>query len=104
MTYDVGNPCPGLGQTQKCSVIMKDNLFLHQILYLRVIFLYFLSRGPKPDFNSPFFLFGIPVVAVLFAIVKYYTSFKEITWKDFVNLYLYRGVVSFYTYLYRRVT
>ena len=77
---------------------MKDNLFLHQILYLRVIFLYFLSRGPKPDFNSPFFLFGIPVVAVLLAIVKYYTSFKEITWKDFVNLYLYRGVVSFYTY------
>jgi hypothetical protein len=39
-----------------------------------------------------------PVVAVLLAIVKYYTSFKEITWKDFVNLYLYRGVVSFYTY------
>lgn len=51
-------------------------------------------KGPKPDFNSPFFLFGIPVVAVLLAIVKYYTSFKEITWKDFVNLYLYRGVVE----------
>ena len=61
-------------------------------------FVFLLSRGPKPDFSHPFFLFGIPVVAVFYGIVTYYSTFKEITWKDFVNLYLYRGVVSFCTY------
>ena len=76
----------------------RQFIFVPNLMSTCDFFVFLLSRGPKPDFSHPFFLFGIPVVAVFYGIVTYYSTFKEITWKDFVNLYLYRGVVSFCTY------
>lgn len=49
------------------------------------------GQGMKPDRNS-ILLFGSVVMAVL--VLSYHNSFKEISWRDFVEMYLHKGYVQ----------
>ena len=66
-------------------------------IYIHIIFIHYRSRsnfGDPNDPNNRLFYGIVTGVAVIGLLSLYQGQYKEITWREFVNNYLNKGVVS----------